>query len=382
MRSSHRLWKRLAVLAIAAGAIGGASIWWVESSYAQSILPIPGLGSVTTTTIVRKPSLAITAVVPATSQSGISPSGPFQLDFNQELSKATLQRLETSQPGTWTMVNRYDAAFSPSAPLLPQSSLTIKSASVGPGGLVALNGNTLSKPIDLKWTAPSGSVLRMQQILAQLGYLPFRWNPLSPGTSRSQIDQLYNPVSGTFSVRYPSMPAQLQTLFQPGVDNNMTKGAMVAFERAHGIAAYSSIRPLIWPLLLSAEADGTKNPNGYTYAVVATSSPETLTLWNDGNVVLSTPVNTGISQTPTPIGTFFVYLRYPTQTMRGRNVNGSYYSDHGVKWVNYFDGSVAIHGFVRASYGFPQSLGCVELPVSQAAVAWKWLHYGSLVTVS
>ncbi len=52
-----------------------------------------------------------------------------------------------------------------------------------------------------------------------------------------------------------------------------------------------------------------------------------------------------------------------------------------MRWVNYFDGGVAIHGFVRASYGFPQSLGCVELPLSEAAAAWTWIHYGTVVTV-
>ena len=67
--------------------------------------------------------------------------------------------------------------------------------------------------------------------------------------------------------------------------------------------------------------------------------------------------------------------------MAGSNPNGSYYVDHGVRWVNYFDGGVAIHGFVRVSYGFPQSLGCVELPVAHAAVAWRWIHYGTVVTV-
>jgi hypothetical protein len=37
-----------------------------------------------------------------------------------------------------------------------------------------------------------------------------------------------------------------------------------------------------------------------------------------------------------------------------------------VYWINYFNGGDAVHGFVRASYGFPQSLGCVELPIPTA----------------
>jgi hypothetical protein len=41
-----------------------------------------------------------------------------------------------------------------------------------------------------------------------------------------------------------------------------------------------------------------------------------------------------------------------------------------------------VHYFDRGSYGFEQSLGCVELPESTAKTAYEFLSYGSLVTVS
>ena len=286
------------------------------------------------------------------------------------------------QPGNWKVINATTAVFTPVQPLMPDSSLTIKSSGRSSNQIFATNGDYLAKPIDLSWNSAQGSVLRMQQILAKLGFLPLVWRPTAPSSSVSPIEELYNPPPGNFTPRYPNTPTSLLASFQPGVSNNLTKGAMVAFERSQGIAAYSSIRPLIWPALLNAEAAGVPNNNGYTYAMVSEALPETITLWHDGTVVFTSPVNTGLAQTPTPNGTFYVYLRYPTQTMQGTNINGSYYVDHGVKWVNYINGSVAIHGFIRASYGFPQSLGCVELPVAQAAIAWKWLHYGSVVNIS
>ena len=52
--------------------------------------------------------------------------------------------------------------------------------------------------------------------------------------------------------------------------------------------------------------------------------------------------------------------------MSGTNPDGSHYSDPGIPWVSYFNGGDALHGFIRASYGFPQSLGCVEMPYSEA----------------
>jgi hypothetical protein len=41
-----------------------------------------------------------------------------------------------------------------------------------------------------------------------------------------------------------------------------------------------------------------------------------------------------------------------------------------------------VHYFPRYSYGFQQSLGCVELPWTAAEKAWPYLTYGSLVTVA
>jgi lipoprotein-anchoring transpeptidase ErfK/SrfK len=53
-----------------------------------------------------------------------------------------------------------------------------------------------------------------------------------------------------------------------------------------------------------------------------------------------------------------------------------------VSWISYFNGGDAVHYFVRGSYGWPQSLGCVELPETAAKSAYGYLTYGSLVTVT
>lgn len=256
----------------------------------------------------------------------------------------------------------------------------------GRHGIRAADGAELAASVVDHWQVRDGSVLRLQQVLAELGYLPLTWTRTTPVTyseaaSTEDQHELFDPPSGTFSWRYPNTPPQLEAAWKVGVDNHVTTGAMVAFERRDGLPAYTSIRAVLWPALLTAEANRTTNPEGYTYALVSQAQPESLTLWHDGVDVYTSVANTGIAQTPTPVGTFFVYRRFASTTMEGTNPDGSYYVDHGVRWVNYFDGGVAIHGFVRASYGFPQSLGCVELPVAHAAVAWKWIHYGTVVTV-
>ena len=50
--------------------------------------------------------------------------------------------------------------------------------------------------------------------------------------------------------------------------------------------------------------------------------------------------------------------------------------------VSYFNGGDALHGFIRASYGFPQSLGCVEMPYSEAAQVYPYTPIGTLVDVT
>ncbi len=50
--------------------------------------------------------------------------------------------------------------------------------------------------------------------------------------------------------------------------------------------------------------------------------------------------------------------------------------------MSYFNGGDAVHYFPRASYGFPQSVGCVELPYTAAKAAYPYLPYGTLVTVT
>jgi len=96
--------------------------------------------------------------------------------------------------------------------------------------------------------------------------------------------------------------------------------------------------------------------------------------------VLQTPGNTGIKQSPTADGTYPVYERLRYQVMKGRNPDGSKYSDP-VYWVSYFNGGDAVHYYARGSYGFPQSLGCIEVPYGAAKTSYQYLTFGSLVTV-
>jgi len=227
-------------------------------------------------------------------------------------------------------------------------------------------------------------LIRAQQLLARLGYLPLHWKPLLTDAKVTLAQAWQSPPRGTWTWR--QQPEMLRTLWaSPGIDTVVTRGALMTFQRVSGLVPTGSVNLATERALDSAWLRRQRDPHGYNYALVdeylGSNHPETITLWHNGKVVLKSLCNTGIQQTQTPLGTYPVYLRYYSQTMSGTTPWGTYYNDPGVPYVNYIDGGVAVHGFPRAAYGFPQSLGCIELPIPNAAIAWLYLHIGTLVTV-
>jgi peptidoglycan hydrolase-like protein with peptidoglycan-binding domain len=214
-------------------------------------------------------------------------------------------------------------------------------------------------------TAPVTSVLGQQQILGMLGYLPLEWTP-----------------SG-FNWRWPTTPAALRWLWVPGQDTVVLRGAITAFEAHVGLPLDGNISPTEVNALQAAAADpgAGANPNGYTYALASETLPEILTVWHDGAVVDVSAANTGGPGVATAQGTWPVYERLRAQIMTGVDPDGTPYADP-VQWVAYFPGGDAVHYFARATYGWPQSLGCVELPLAPAAFVWPYLTDGTLVTVN
>ena len=114
---------------------------------------------------------------------------------------------------------------------------------------------------------------------------------------------------------------------------------------------------------------------------VSESLPETLVVYRGHHAVLSTPVNTGVAGAETELGIFPIYSRLVSTTMTGTDPDGTKYVAPDVPWVNYFNGGDAVHGYPRASYGFPQSNGCVEVPIETARRIFGMLAIGDIVDV-
>jgi hypothetical protein len=316
--------------------------------------------------------------------SKIGPSTPITLTFSVPVDRALGGHLPPVSPntaGSWRTVNDHTIVFQPQSygyglgatvkvPL--PSGVRLVGAQQGGVGPVA------------SWTVPPGSTLRLQQLLAVLGYLPLTFHYSGGGvelTPQAQEQAAVRPPAGSFTWRYSGVPEKLRSFWQPGTAGTVTRGAVMAFENEHSMTPDGSAGPGVWNALIGAAIQGKHSTFGYTFVTVNEGS-QSLTLWHNGHTVLTTPVNTGIASAPTATGTYPVFEHIASGTMSGTNPDGSHYSDPGVPWISYFNGGDALHGFDRGSYGSPQSLGCVELPIGTAGKVWPYTPVGTLVNVS
>ena len=67
--------------------------------------------------------------------------------------------------------------------------------------------------------------------------------------------------------------------------------------------------------------------------------------------------------------------------MKGTDVDGTKYVDP-IYWASYFNGGEAMHAYPRASYGFPQSNGCVEMNPATAKLVYPYTPIGTPVLVT
>ena len=327
--------------------------------------------------------LKLLSVTPAGGAKHANGGAPIKVTFSSALSPSTpLPTLSPSIPGSWQVAGS-TATFTPSSGYLPGTTVKLKV----PSGMTAAAAGTLAKSSSFTFTTGTYSILRLEELLTQLDYLPLNWTPSDPsaatvptGNANAQVAAAYDAPAGSFTFK-SGYPSQLTSQWQVGASNILVTGAIRAFEYNQGLTMDGTAGPQVWSDLLTAVRKNQTNPNGYTYALADQDSPnESLRVWHDGKVILDTPANTGIAAASTADGTFPVYLRYQFQMMKGTNPDGSKYDDP-VSWVSYFNGGDAVHEFDRASYGWYQSLGCVELPAEPAQFIWPYLTYGTLVTV-
>jgi peptidoglycan hydrolase-like protein with peptidoglycan-binding domain len=361
------------VLAVTAALVvvgGGASAFVVIAR------DNPAKADVTTAKTILPFNLVTTT--PAPNAQSVVSATTITVSFSAPLAQTSpMPTLAPEVPGEWSLVSPSELEFVAAAPLVPGATESILIPG-GSSGMVSDQGVYLASSTTVPFSVATGSTLRLQQLLAQLGYLPLSFTPTTPMTSPTQEADVQQ---GTFGWRWANQPTSLTSLWTAGEMNVITKGAIMDFEDQHNLKTDGLPGPQVWNDLLADASSGHPDANPYRYVYVTENDPETVTVYQDGVVDYSTLANTGVPGAATQQGTFTVFARYVTTTMTGTNVDGSKYSDPGIPWVSYFNGGDALHGYDRGSYGFPQSNGCVEMPPANAAVVYPLTPIGTLVTV-
>jgi len=314
------------------------------------------------------------------------PLSPIRLTFSEPVSRVlggAEPTLTPSVKGKWTTLDSHTLVFRPSGAGAPfNSHLSVRF----PSPLLVADANR-ADPVPsraVRLSIAPASFLRLQQLLAQEGYLPVDWTPADVDVRRtmpSEVSAAVDPPAGHFRWRYPDTPPELQALWQTGEPNTVTRGAVMMFQDDHHLAVDGIAGSQVWHALLADAVAGKRRAAGYSYVFVHRDVPQLLTLWHNGQTVLTSPGNTGVPAAPTALGTWPVFEHIPVGRMSGTNPDGTHYDDPGIRWISYFHGGDALHAFNRASFGTPQSLGCVELPLDTAAKIWPYTPIGTLVTI-
>ena len=329
------------------------------------------------------PTVAATPVA----DSEIGPSTPLTLTFSKKVKKvlgAKMPTLDPEVPGKWAQVDAHAIRFIPTGFGAPMAT-DLEAKLPEEVEVVQADGSVKSEDA-VVWHVPAGSSLRLQQMLAQLGYMPNSWKAEKGEevalTPEAEVNAATNPPQGHFEWKFTPQPS-LKELWNPGEEEVITKGALMSFQDEQGIETDGVAGPEVWERLMEATINGErKSEPGYNYVYVSETIPETVKVFHNGKVVVEGPGNTGIPGAETELGTFPVFEHLEETTMSGENPDGSHYEDPGIMWVSYFNGGDALHAFDRASFGTPQSLGCVEMPLEQAAAVWPYTPIGTLVTVA
>ncbi|MGH9089518.1 MAG: Ig-like domain-containing protein [Acidimicrobiales bacterium] len=329
------------------------------------------------TTVPHLP-LRLATSTPATGATGVPSNTTLQLQFDQPVATAgPTPSITPPVSGTWQRSSR-TLAFSPLAPFVPFQKYTV-TAPGGSGGLHGADGRALAASTTVTFTAAAGNVLRLQQLLAMLNYLPVAY---TEPTGVAPQDMAL-PQAGTLQWRWAGVPTQLMDVWAQGQPGVVTKAAVMNFEVQNGLTVDGVAGPQVWSTLMGDVATNKANAEPYTYVLVSKTMPqEHLTAWVNGSLQFQhILVNTGVNGAATTDGTFPVFEHVKASTMIGTNVTGSHYDDPTVPWASYFNGGDALHGFPRAKYGFPQSNGCVEMNIATAGNLWPDTPIGTLVTV-
>ncbi len=123
--------------------------------------------------------------------------------------------------------------------------------------------------------------------------------------------------------------------------------------------------------------------------IVVDKTTQMASVYKNDELVKTFPVCTGKrGDDDSASGTFFIYLRYASQDMRGRNGDGSPYFSPGVRWVSYYHGGEGFHtaswnykGIATGDAANHGSHGCINMYEQDARWIFENCPRGTIVQV-
>lgn len=187
---------------------------------------------------------------------------------------------------------------------------------------------------------------------------------VQPGEYLSQI-------ANRFGVPWTSI-AQANNIYDP---DTVFAGQTLVIPGAGTTTAYSDAGTVSYGIDYAFAAPAA--PTGIGREIVVDLSDSRTYAYENGQLVRSVLVSTGLPATPTVQGDFTVQRKYVAQLMAGP---GYYLPD--VPYILYFYQGYALHGtYWHENWGQPMSHGCVNMPTSEAEWLYNWADIGTPVRV-
>jgi lipoprotein-anchoring transpeptidase ErfK/SrfK len=110
---------------------------------------------------------------------------------------------------------------------------------------------------------------------------------------------------------------------------------------------------------------------------------QTVTLMDGSTPSAIFMISSGMPGHETPVGTFHVYSKVPSQTISGwqtEEYDGYWYDD--TRWVQWFNSDFGFHtAYWHEDFGKPVSHGCINLREPDAKAVYDWLARGDAVHI-
>jgi hypothetical protein len=133
-----------------------------------------------------KPPPALKVVSTSPTGTSVAAGSTISVKFSTDLAPNTpLPTLNPTVAGSWVVLSPSLLQYQATGPLVPGATETL-TVPGGPSGVIGSQGQHMAKTVTSTFTAAPGSTLRLQELLAELGYLPLSFTPAAPLTSPTQ----------------------------------------------------------------------------------------------------------------------------------------------------------------------------------------------------